>query len=93
MPKNDAKSSIVQATEMVELAKTYLYASESKMLDAGSFAHKEKLSPLMREQIQNAQKQIELASRAVRIAMAACDTVCIQAGILDTREDRKIYDK
>ena len=93
MPKNDAKSSTVQATEMVELAKTYLLAAEGKMLNGISFSHKEKLDPLLQEKIRNAQKQIVFATQSVKVAMAACDTVCIQASILATREDRKIYDK
>ena len=79
--KNSTREMVLQSAEMVELAKTYLYAAESKMLDADAFAHKEKLSPRLREQIQNAQKQIELASRTIRVAMSACDTVCIQLNL------------
>ncbi len=85
--KNSTREMVLQSAEMVELAKTYLYAAEAKMLDAGAFAHKEKLSPRMREQIQNAQKQIELASRAVRIAMSASDTVCIQLKLPPSQEE------
>ena len=85
--KNSTREMVLQSAEMVELAKTYLYAAEAKMLDAGAFAHKEKLSPRLREQIQNAQKQIELASRAVRIAMSASDTVCIQLNLPPSKEE------
>jgi hypothetical protein len=93
MPKNNAHYAILQATEMVELAKTYMDTAEAKMLHGWSFSHKEKIDPLMREKIQNALKQIEIANTAIKMAMASCDTICIQSGILVSREDRKKYDK